>query len=390
MKHTSYLEIDKSAFKKNLNFFKKLLGPGVLFSSVVKSNAYGHGIKEYVTMAKSCGVKHFSVFSAHEAQEVIETGVCDEDADIMIMGYLEDVEIKWAIEQDIEIYIFHLERLKYAIKMAEKLNKKARIHIEVETGLNRTGIDYDELDDLIPLVQENADKLILKGLCTHFGGAESIGNYFRIMQQIETYKKIKEKLSSHELSFEYYHQVSSAGVFSYPEAIGNMVRIGIAQYGLWPSREVYMSYITKNKLKSDPLKRLISWKSKVMEIKNVKAGDFVGYGMSYMAPKNIKVALVPVGYAYGYSRSLSNLGRVLLHGRRIGVIGTINMNMMAINITDVPNVNLGDEVVLVGRQGRQEISIGSFGEMSNQLNYELLSRLPTKIPRYIIEKQKPI
>lgn len=385
MKHTSYIELNKRNLTKNLRFLHKIIGKDVLFSSVIKSNAYGHGICEYVQMAKSCGLKHFAVFSAGEAHEVIEAEA-HHDATIMIMGYLETAEMEWAIQNEIEIFIFNLERLQEAIRISKLCGKKVKIHLEIETGLNRTGIDRHELEQTIKLIKYNIENLELKGLCTHLAGAESIGNYIRIQEQIKNYEKIKKNLQRTGLNFDYYHQASSAGIFTYPNSIGNMVRVGIAQYGFWPSQEVRMSYLVKNKTNTDPLKRVISWKSRIMEIKTVEQGDYVGYGSSYMAPKKIKIATIPVGYAYGYSRSLSNLGRVLINGKRLAVIGTVNMNMIAVNVTDLKNVALGDDVILIGKQGKHEVTVSSFGELSNQLNYELLSRIPQNIPRNIIDK----
>src|SRR5690606_41891626 len=151
------------------------------------------------------------------------------------------------------------------------------------------------------------------------------------------------------------------------------------------SRETFIQYLQHNGLgRKDPLKRIITWKSKVLATKLVKRGEFIGYGTSYMASKDIWVASVPVGYGYGYSRNLSNLGRVLIKGKRAAVIGIVNMNMLIIEIDDIPDVKKGDEVVLIGKQKNQSISVTAFGELSNQPNYELLTRLPKDLPRYIV------
>jgi alanine racemase len=157
------------------------------------------------------------------------------------------------------------------------------------------------------------------------------------------------------------------------------------QYGFWPSPETFVKYAVNKKDQRDPLKRVISWKSKVMAVKNVKPGEFIGYGQSYLARDNMRTAVVPVGYAHGYTRELSNQGRMLIAGKRVGVVGMINMNMLLVDITEVPEARVGDEVVLIGHQGDMEITVASFGELSNQLNYELLTRLPHNLPRIITE-----
>jgi len=179
------------------------------------------------------------------------------------------------------------------------------------------------------------------------------------------------------------HTACSAAVMTYPKTRMDMVRIGIMQYGYWPSVETLMSYLGKRNDKEDPLDRVISWKSRVMNLKTVKAGQFVGYGTTYLAVREMRIAIVPVGYAEGYSRSLSNQGRVLINGQRVGVIGIVNMNMLIADVTNVTNTKIGDEVVLIGRQGDLVISVASFSELSDQLNYELLTRLPADIPRII-------
>ena len=163
-----------------------------------------------------------------------------------------------------------------------------------------------------------------------------------------------------------------------------MVRIGISQYGFWPTKETYIYQFKRNQAKDSDLKRVITWKTRVMSIKEVDPGEFVGYGSSFMANKTMKVAIIPVGYTNGFSRSLSNMGRVLIRGKRVPVVGTVTMNTMSVNVTDIPNVEIGDEVVLVGKQKRLAISIASFSEMSNQLNYQTLARLPSNIPRHVV------
>jgi alanine racemase len=183
---------------------------------------------------------------------------------------------------------------------------------------------------------------------------------------------------------EYRHVASSAAAIAYPYARFDMVRIGILQYGYWPSAETFIQCVSNRDEKADPLTRVISWKSRVMSVKKVRRGEFVSYGTSYLAQEDKKIAVIPVGYSHGYSRSLSNLGGVLINGKRVGVIGSVNMNMLIADVTKLPKVMAGDEVVLIGRQGELTISVASFSEFSNQLNYELLTRLPEGIKRHVV------
>ena len=379
---TSVIEISKDSLQHNINFLKKQMGKKVKISSVVKGNAYGHGVKEFVPLAEECGLDHFSVYSADEALDVYKYS--NHNSDIMIMGMVENEELEWAINTGIEFYVFDIDRLKKTIEYASRLNRVAKIHIEIETGMNRTGFTKEYIPSVIKIIKENKDVLNVKGLCTHFAGAESIANYVRIQKQLKSYSKIHKLFIENDVVPGKRHTACSAASMTYPKSRMDMVRIGIMQYGFWSSRETFIGYINNLENKEDPLRRVIKWKSKIMSTKSVKTGEFIGYGTSYLAQRDMKIATIPVGYAHGYSRELSNQGRVLINGHRVSVIGIVNMNMMTIDITDVSETKKGDEAVLIGKQGDLSISVASFSELSNQLDYELLTRLNQKIPRVVV------
>lgn len=383
MRITSHIELDINAYKNNLNFIRELIGTSCQFSSVIKGNAYGHGIEVFAPMAESCGVNHFSVFSAHEAYRLSK--VSSGESTILIMGATDgEEELEWVIDNVIEFFVYDIDRLEHAIHYARKMKKKAKIHLELETGMNRTGFNSTDLINAISLLKENDHEIELKGLCTHFAGAESIANYFRVKTQIINFAKYHRFLHKQDLSFQYHHLACSAAVVNYPSTINNLVRVGIMQYGFWPNRETQMKYYTNVQRNENPLKPVISWKSYVMGTKNVGAGEFISYGNSVLTEAETKIATIPVGYSHGFSRSLSNQGKVLIRGVRLDVIGLVNMNMMIVDITNHPEIEKGDEVVLIGKQENASISVDSFGEMSSQLNYELLTRLPEEIPRKVI------
>ena len=379
---TSIIEISKNSLKHNIDFLKKQMGKNVFISSVVKGNAYGHGIKEFVPVAEEYGLNHFSVYSADEAFEVFKYS--SGKSGIMIMGMVENEELEWTINTGIEFYVFDMDRLKKAVEYASKFQKEAKIHIEIETGMNRTGFTKESIPSVIRFIRENRSVLEFKGLCTHFAGAESIANYVRIQKQLKNYSRIYKLFLENDIIPKKRHTACSAAAMTYPKSRMDMVRIGIMQYGFWSSRETFISYINNLEDKTDPLKRVIKWKSKIMSTKSVKTGEFIGYGTSYLAQRDMKIATIPVGYAHGYSRELSNQGRVLINGHRVSVIGIVNMNLMTVDITNVPETRKGDEAVLIGKQGDLSISVASFSELSNQPDYELLTRLNQKIPRVVV------
>ena len=379
---TSVIELNKNSLQHNIDFLKKEMGEGIKISSVVKGNAYGHGIKEFVPLAEECGMNHFSVYSADEALEVYNSSA--KRSPVMIMGMVENEELEWAIKTGTEFYVFDIARLEKAIEYSAKLKLKAKIHIEIETGMNRTGFSGKNLRKVFKIIKVNNDLLSVEGLCTHFAGAESIANYVRVQKQLKIYNRIYKWFVKNGVTPKYRHTACSAAAMSYPKSRMDLVRIGIMQYGFWSSRETFISYINGLEDKSDPLKRVISWKSRVMSIKSVKTGEFIGYGTSYLAQRDMKIATVPVGYAHGFSRGLSNQGRVLINGHRVSVIGIVNMNLITVDISNIPETKKGDEVVLIGNQGDLSITVASFSELSNLLDYELLTRLNHNIPRKVI------
>ncbi len=379
MSSPSVMEISRSSVINNLGFLREYIGRDVRLSSVVKGNAYGHGIEVFVPLAEECGIDHFAVFDSAEARRTHR--VCRPESSIMIMGYIEDSDLEWIIDNGIEFYVFEMDRLRKAVQIAARKARKAIIHVEMETGLNRTGFQPNEMRKLRKFMLANTAHIEFKGLCTHYAGADSIANHVRVKKQMTKFNRLYKGFLSHRLVPQYRHTANSAASIVYPKTRMDMVRMGIMQYGFWPGKETYIFFLQHNQRKTNPLRRVIAWKSRVMEVKDVKVGEFIGYNTNYIAEDETTIAVIPVGYSQGYSRSLSNLGRVLIHGRTADVIGLVNMNMITVNVSGIPGVKKGDEVVMIGQQGDQQISVASFSEFTSKVNYELLVRLHECIPR---------
>lgn len=382
MFENSIITLKEDAVKNNIAFLHKRLGSKVRISAVVKANAYGHGIEQIVPLFEKSGINHYSVFYYSEAIRVLNC--LKGEATIMIMGWISNNDIINAVAKGFQFYIFDLERLQMALEAAKKLNVKAYVHLEAETGMNRSGLNADEIETAVAIIKNNDNFIHLAGFCTHLAGAESVSNHLRIQNQLKKYQKLLSILEKNQLKPEYKHVANSAAAFVYPKYKMDLVRIGIMLYGFWSSTEVFIKYINNKQNKTDPLKSIMGWHSQIMAIKNVKSGEFIGYGISYLAQTDTKTALIPIGYSYGYSRSLSNKGRILVRGHRCSVIGVVNMNMIIVDITNIPDAEVGDEVVLIGKQHDLEIKVSAFSDISNQLNYEVLAHLSESITRKVI------
>jgi len=382
-RHSSRITLSQRALATNLRFLRSKIGAGPILSSVVKANAYGHGIEAFVPMAERAGVRHFAVASSHEALKVLAAR--REPGRIMIMGILYPEDLPWVIQRDLDFFVFDIGRLHGALRVARQLGRPARVHLEVETGGNRNGLTAGPFDEALRLIRDHPSELSFEGLATHFAGIESLANRFRIVRQQQRFAAFEQRTHAAGVHPKLRHVACSAAALAFPETVMDMVRIGTAQYGFWPSPDVYNVHLMQTGKEHDnPLKRVLTWKTDVMDLKDVSAGDFVGYGTAYQASRDMVVAVLPVGYSDGYPRALSNRGHVLVRGRKAPIVGLVNMNVTMVDVTDVPAVDVGDEVVLVGRQKHQAISVASFSEVSSALNNEFVSRLPAAIPRVAV------
>jgi len=384
VQNSSRIELSQSALNNNMAFLRQRVGPHPLLSMVVKANAYGHGVAQMIPMARRCGVNHFAVASCFEAEEVRDAG--GDECGIMIMGILYDEDLRWAIEGGVEFFVFDLPRLRRAAEVAKEVGRPARVHVEVETGGNRTGFAESELPEALNILRRRGEHLDFVGLCTHLAGAETLATKFRIDRQVASFARAKRFVEKRGMRPERYHLASSASALTMPEtAAMDQARVGVASYGFFPSNDVYNLHLMRvGKSRDNPLRRVMSWKTDVMHVKSVAKDAFIGYGTSYQAERDMTIAVIPLGYANGYPREMSNKGHVLVRGYKAPITGLVNMNLFMVDVTKIPSVAVGDPVVLVGRQRNNVINISSFSEFSSALNTEFVCRLPSTIPRAIV------
>ncbi|MDO6436828.1 alanine racemase [Cyclobacterium sp. 1_MG-2023] len=384
VKHSSRIELNQVAYKGNINFIRKKIGDKPILSSVVKANAYGHGIEAFVPMAERCGINHFSVASSFEAEQVLS--VCSAESQVLIMGIIYEEDLGWAISNGISFFVYNFNRLAKVLEAAKKVGKQALVHLEVETGANRTGMHAQEFPKALAFLKQHAEWLKFEGLCTHFGGAESVSNQFKIDRQHKRYKGFLKTCKDKKMMPEIRHIACSAAALAMKDTVYDMVRIGVAQYGFWPSPDIYYAHLHQtNKSSDSTMKRVFNWKTDIMDIRTVEQGEFIGYGTAFQATQNMRIAVLPLGYSNGYPRALSNRGQVLIKGKKAPIVGLINMNLFMVDITHIKDVELGDEVVLIGRQKNNVINVSSFTNATQLLNNEMLSRLPAAIPRTVIK-----
>jgi len=250
----------------------------------------------------------------------------------------------------------------------------------------RSDVQAEEFPKVLSFMKANRDHLTFEGLCAHFGDAEGLSNQFKAERQHKRYKEFLKQCNAKNYLPNYQHITCSASALAMKDTVYDMVRVGVAQYGFWPSPDIYQLHLQEvDKTFDKPLRRIFTWKTDIMDIRNVKEGEFIGYGTAYQATRDMKVAVMPLGYSNGYPRALSNRGRVLIGGKKAPIVGLINMNLFMVDISHIPGTEVGDEVVLVGRQKNNVINVQSFTNFTQLVNNEMMSRLPAAIPREVVK-----
>ncbi len=374
----SIVEINSDNLANNILLFKKILGQKAEFSPVIKSNAYGHGFKEVMNICIDNKVRTFCVSFIEEALLAREISP---EARIICLGYIALKDIGEAVRKDIELTVFNHQTIKKASREAIRQNKKARIHIKLETGTNRQG--YSEKEALKAAeLSKNLAGVELAGISTHFANIEDTTEHEFAKRQIEVFETITEKIRKKAQGNFQLHTACSAAAILFPKTYYDLARIGISLYGIWPSKETFISAKLSGKLLD--LKPVLTWKTIITQVKSVSPGSYVGYGCTFKTTNKTKLAYLPIGYYDGFDRSLSNAGWVLVRGKRAPVRGRVCMNVVIIDVTGIDGVKAEDEAVIIGRQGKESISAEIFASLCGTINYEVLSRINPLIKRKVI------
>ncbi len=378
----THIEISKQALLSNIEFFQSLLSPETELKLVVKSNAYGHGVKEIVTIAYKANVKSFAVHSLTEAIEVQEYAP---QADILIMGPVLMGNLPIVIQLGFQISLFNYEHLLEFNRLTREMKKPLRLHIKAETGTNRLGINLRQLDRFIDVIEKN-EYLILESVYTHYSNIEDTTDHSYAIHQLERFVKFKERINERGISSLKPHTACSAAILLFPDTHFNIVRLGLSLYGHWSSKETFVSYkILNPHYSEDALKPVLTWKTKIGQIKTVAKGEYIGYGCTYRVSRESTIAVLPLGYNEGLNRKLSNNAYFLVKGQRAPVRGRICMNLTMIDVTDIPGVKLEDEVILIGKSGDDAVTAEDWASWIGTINYEVLTSIKREIPRVITE-----
>jgi alanine racemase len=379
----SGIEISKENLIFNFRKLKKVAKKGTKFSVAVKGNAYGHGLKEVVQILDS-EVDYFQIDSIEELR--ILRKISKKKA--FLFGYVQKSDLLEAIKLGSILAPFTLEQIRNLGTITQKYKIKQEIHIPIDALLGREGFT---LENLTILFEELKKYKYIKvvGIYAHFANIEDIrpdesfgraNNFTHAQKQIKKYEealKIAKQFGFKKLQTS-ISATSGLLVYEKSKGINSIIRLGIGIYGLWPSEHI--KYLWKNKLE---LKPVLSWKTKIAQIKELPAGRTIGYGLTYTTYEPKKIAIIPQGYADGYDRNFSNNGEVLIRGTKCKILGRVMMNMFVVDITSLKEVQVEDEVVLLGKQGESEISAENLAQKIDTINYEIVTRINPLLPRVV-------
>lgn len=375
----NWVEVDEAALRNNLAEFKRRLGPQPKLGAVVKSNAYGHGMREVARIAAQAGADWLCVNNVDEGLSLRESSAT---RPILIMGYVPLDGLGEIVRHDLQPVVYNVETLDRLDALAAAAGKRVRVHVKVETGTHRQGVLERDVPAFIRRIVESR-ALALGGISTHFANIEDTTDHSFAESQIAAFSRIADVVSGQAREPFLRHSACSAAVLLFNRTHLELARVGISLYGLWPSKETYVSSLERGKPSLD-LKPVLTWKSRVAQVKDVPEGGYVGYGLTWRATRPTKIAVLPLGYYEGYDRELSGLAHVLVGGRRAPVRGRICMNMCMVDVTDVPGVKLEDEVVLLGRQGDERITAEQLAGWCGTISYEIVSRIHPSVARIVV------
>lgn len=372
-----YAKIDLDAVAWNMEQMKKNLKEGTEMVAVIKTDGYGHGAVQVASMLES--YDYVWGYAVATLDEAVVLRAAEIQKPILVLGCIFPDQYWEMLKYEIRMNVYTKEMAEAISALAVEKGEQAYVHIKLDTGMARLGFSAEESS--IEEIKEIAElpNLVLEGVFTHFAKADEEDKTFTMMQ-LEKFEWMTQRLEEEGVTFPYVHASNSAGIIDVRRADYNLVRAGIAIYGLYPSEEV-----DKEKVQ---LKPALSLKSHIAFVKDIPAGTPVSYGGDFVSEHQMRIATIPIGYGDGYPRSLSDTGYVLIRGKKAPIIGRICMDQFMVDVSDIPEVKFGDKVTLIGRDQEEYLPVEKLSELSGRFNYEFVCNLGKRIPRVYVQDGK--
>ena len=362
----AWTEIDLGKLRRNLQLIRRDLPRHVRLLAVVKDEAYGHGALDVARIAVEEGAWGFGLSNLEEAMTLREAGIT---APLLLLGERQEAELPWCVAHDLTVCVNEPHAVRTLAKLAAQQGKQVPVHVKIHTGMSRYGVRWDEA---LPLIEQIvAEKsLLLEGVMSHFSQSDETDKTFANLQ-FARFSEVLSALAQRGIAVKLRHTCNSGGLLDLPHAHLDMVRPGILLYGVFPSQVCR---------KIEGIQPVMSVKARIAAIQKLKPGEVVGYGMRYTAPNERRIAILPIGYGDGFPR-VRNEGCALIHGRRAPLIGGIAMDALMVDITDIPQAQMWDEAVIMGKQGQDEITVRDIAKLKNSVTYDVLTNWRLRLRR---------
>lgn len=371
----AWIEVDLNALKKNIRNLKKCTAQGAGFMGVIKADAYGHGAAKVAEALIEEGVTRFAVVTMEEGIQLREKGFKNP---ILILGHTMDEDFGKVLENDLIPVIYRYSQALELSKIAKRMNRDAKIHIKIDTGMGRLGLIPSDIS--IEVIKSIVDlpNIIVEGIYTHLSTADQIKDTEYAYAQFNKFQKVLKELEESNINIPIRHAANSAATINFPKMHLDMVRPGTSLYGLYPGPEMLEN-------PTIDLYPVMSIKARLVHVKSVPENTSVSYGRTFITKRPSILGVVPMGYVDGVFRQLANRGEVLIKGKRCPMVGTICMDQFLVDITDIKDPEIGDEVVLLGKQGEERITADEMGNIAGTISIEIVTRMGKRMPIVYIE-----
>lgn len=368
----AWIELDLARWRRNFQLIRADLPAGLEMLSVVKDEAYGHGLLPAARIATEAGVKFLAASTVEEGVKLRAGGIQQR---ILVLGDRQEAELPWCVAHDLTCCVAEPGMIAKLARLAQQTGKRVAVHLKINTGMNRYGVRWNEVLSVAEKI--GAEKsLWLEGALSHFSQSDELDKTFALLQ-LSRYNEALQALAARGIPVTVRHLCNSGGFLDLPSAHFDMVRMGILPLGVFPSQVCR---------RIPGVEAVMSVKARIASIQNLQPGDHVGYGMRYTAQENRRIAVLPLGYGDGFPR-VRNLGCALIHGKRAPVVGGVSMDALTVDITDIPEAKLWEVATLMGRDGAEEISVHEIAKIKNSASYDVLCSWRGRLPRIYVNDE---